>query len=116
MKLWVDDVRPAPEGYLWARSTRDALRKIVLEHKDEIELIDLDHDAGDFAKDGGDFIGVLRELERLSHKTTSVDGVKFHGYWHKRCQEIAFRLHSMNPVGVANMRAIIQRNNWKEVF
>lgn len=24
-------------------------------------------------------------------------------------------LHSMNAVGVANMRAIIQKNNWKEV-
>lgn len=28
----------------------------------------------------------------------------------------SFRLHSANPVGVQNMRAIIQANNWKEVF
>ena len=26
------------------------------------------------------------------------------------------RLHSMNVVGVQNMRAIIQRNGWTEVF
>ena len=26
------------------------------------------------------------------------------------------RIHSMNPVGVANMRAIIRRNGWTEVF
>ena len=25
MKLWVDDVRPAPEGYVWCRSVRDAI-------------------------------------------------------------------------------------------
>ena len=25
MKLWIDDVRPAPEGYIWARSTDDAI-------------------------------------------------------------------------------------------
>ena len=25
------------------------------------------------------------------------------------------RIHSQNPVGVANMRAIIERNGWREV-
>ena len=29
---------------------------------------------------------------------------------------VGFHLHSMNPVGVANMRRIIQKNGWKEVF
>ena len=116
-KIWIDDVRQPPsDEYAWAKSTREALRMIVLKHKEDIELIDLDHDAGDFAKDGGDFINVLKELERLSRKTTTVDGVKFHGYWHKKCQEINFRLHSMNPVGVMNMRAIIQHNGWKEIM
>jgi hypothetical protein len=115
MKLWIDDVRPAPEGYVWCKSTREALRLIVLEHKNEIELIDLDHDAGDFAKDGGDFINILNELERLSRHKNIINGVELHNYWHKRCREIQFKLHSMNPVGVENMRRIIQRNNWREV-
>jgi hypothetical protein len=26
------------------------------------------------------------------------------------------RIHSANACGIANMRRIIQRNNWKEVF
>ena len=103
MKIWIDDVRTAPEGYLWCKSTRDALRKIVLEYPNEIELIDLDHDAGDYAKDGGDFIAVLKELERLT-KRQKMD-----------FSHIKFRLHSANPVGVANMRAIIETNNWKEI-
>ena len=115
IKLWIDDVREAPDGYIWAKSTREALRKIVLEYPDNIEIIDLDHDAGDFVKDGGDFINVLTELERLSHKTTVVNGVKFHNCWHLRCQKITFRLHTMNPVGRENMRRIIERNGWKEV-
>jgi hypothetical protein len=103
MKLWIDDVRPAPEGYLWCKSTRDALRKIVLEYPNEIDFIDLDHDAGDYAKDGGDFIGVLKELERLSRR-------------HKMdFSQVKFRLHSANPVGVQNMRAIIEANGWKEI-
>jgi hypothetical protein len=29
---------------------------------------------------------------------------------------IKFRLHSANPVGVQNMRYILQDNGWKEVF
>ena len=115
MKLWVDDVRPAPEGYLWCKSVNEALREIVSKSKNDIELIDLDHDAGDFAGDGGDFINVLNELERLSRKTTIIKGVEFHNYWHLRCQEIKFKFHSMNPVGVENMRRIIQRNGWTEV-
>ena len=30
--------------------------------------------------------------------------------------DIPIHIHSMNVVGVQNMRAIIQRNGWKEVF
>ena len=52
MRLWIDDVRPAPDGYVWYKRTNDALRNIYYDYKD-IELIDLDHDAGDYAKTGG---------------------------------------------------------------
>lgn len=103
MKLWIDDLRPAPEGYLPFRTVNDALRYIRL-NSDYIELIDLDHDAGDCAKDGGDYINVLREMERL----TIVKKMDF--------SHIKFRLHSMNPVGLQNMRAIIQDNGWKEIL
>ena len=30
MKLWVDDVRPAPEGYVWAKSVNEA-KNIICE-------------------------------------------------------------------------------------
>ena len=117
MRLWIDDVRPAPEGYVWLKSTREALRFITsAENCSQITHIDLDHDAGDFAYDGGDYIGVLQELERLSRKVTYVNGAAFHNFWHGQCQKLTFRLHSMNPVGVANMRAIIERNGWKEII
>ena len=117
MKIWIDDVRVAPEGYIWLKSTREALRFITSpENRNEIELIDLDHDAGDFARDGGDYIGVLNELERLSRKVTYVNGVAFHNYWHGLCQKIKFRLHSATPVGVQRMRLIIQNNGWTEIY
>ena len=102
MKLWIDDVRESPRDYAWIQGTNTALR-FIHTHAADIELIDLDHDAGDYAKEGGDYICILNELERL----TRVHKMDF--------SHIKFRLHSANPVGVANMRAIIERNGWKEV-
>ncbi len=29
MKLWIDDIRPAPEGYLWVKSVNEAKRIII---------------------------------------------------------------------------------------
>lgn len=126
MKLWIDDVRPAPEGYIWCKSVNEAKRVIVYsenailnysryalwawidgrfdKHSEfmqkireaQIELIDIDHDAGDYYYDGGDYIKLLDCLEDAD-------------------LSYPIHIHSMNPVGVANMRAIIQRNGWKEV-
>ena len=97
MKLWIDDVRPAPKGYIWAKSVNQA-RLDIIDREDTIpfELIDIDHDAGEFASDGGDYIRILDWLEETE-------------------RNYPIRIHSMNPVGVENMRRIIQRNGWTEV-
>lgn len=109
LTLWIDDVRPAPEGYdEWAHSVNEA-KQLILDWEEfyrriaenfgqewKIELIDIDHDAGDYASDGGDYIKLLDWLEETG-------------------RNYPIRIHSMNPVGVANMRAIIQRNGWTEV-
>ena len=113
MKLWMDDVRPAPEGYYWVLCVNDAKTIIRVaeeryafnlgyfyseneKHTLPIELIDIDHDAGDYAHLGGDYIKLLDWLEETG-------------------RNYPIRIHSMNPVGVQNMRAIIQRNGWTEV-
>ena len=103
MKLWIDDVRPAPKGYVWRKSVNAAKRYIKEFERmyetlklDKVEAIDIDHDAGDFVYDGGDYIKLLDWLEETG-------------------RNYPIRIHSMNPVGVANMRAIIQRNGWKEI-
>lgn len=43
MKLWFDDVRPAPEGWVWARTIETAIR-LLLEFP--CEECSLDHDLG----------------------------------------------------------------------
>lgn len=105
MKLWIDDVRPAPEGYIWLKTVNDAIRYIEIYGDyldfdnnlvDMVEIIDIDHDAGDYARYGGDYIKLLDWFEETS-------------------RNYPIHIHSMNPVGVENMRRIIQRNGWKEV-
>lgn len=110
IKIWIDDVREAPEGYVWCKSTLNALHTIY-HNADEIEEIALDHDAGDYALEGGDFIKVLEELERLCHSKNALK----RACWLERCMKFRFSFHSANPVGVANMRRIIERNRWKEI-
>lgn len=99
MIIWVDDLRPAPDGAYWARSTNDAIAEIMecMLADDPIDYIDLDHDAGDFAWDGGDFINVLNWIEEK--------GIP--------CPPIHF--HTMNPVGRQNMRRICDHNGWRVI-
>lgn len=106
MKLWIDDLRPAPFGYRIARSVNEAIEIIEtyeIMHRMsggkkiyEIELIDIDHDAGDFFQDGGDYIKILDWMEATD-------------------RNYPIHIHSMNPVGIENMRRIIQRNRWREI-
>lgn len=54
MKIWLDDVRPAPTGYEWARDAKSAIRLLDLAVKmdDPIERVSLDHDLGANPSDG----------------------------------------------------------------
>ena len=117
MKLWIDDLRPAPEGYVWLRTVHEAKWLIKyyeevldgayrmnpnLPNKEAVEfftlhIIDIDTDAGVCVGDGGDYITLLGWLEETG-------------------RNYPIRIHGANAVGVANMRRVIQRNNWKEVF
>ena len=100
LKIWVDDVRPAPEGYVWLKSVNEVKKYLADPHilcNYEISLIDLDHDAGDYAKDGGDYVRILDYLEMVGYNGD-------------------LRIHSMNAVGVQNMRNIIQKNGWREIY
>ena len=108
MKLWVDDVRPAPSkfGYKVVHSVNET-KKLIEEiekcnelvydgNYETLEWIDIDHDAGNYAFDGGDYIKLLDWLEETG-------------------RNYPIRIHSMNPVGRENMRRIIEKNGWKEI-
>ena len=103
MKLWIDDRRTAPEGYVWCKSVNEAKDTVLLfelyatvNEDYKVELIDLDYDAGDYASEGGDYIRLLDWLEKTK-------------------RNYPIHIHSMNVVGVENMRRIIRHNGWTEV-
>ena len=95
MKIWLDDIRPAPKGFTLAHSVNEAIT--LIEHAEKfkmsIDLIDCDHDLGDYFSDGGDGIKLLDWL----------------------CERQTFYpiiLHTANPVGRDNMLRLIKRY-WK---
>ena len=89
MKIWLDDIRPAPEGYIWCKSVNSA-KKVIESARGVISLLDIDHDLGDYAYDGGDGIKLLDWL---------VETQRFY----------PIRIHTMNPVGKENMIRLIRR-------
>ena len=92
MKIWLDDIRPAPAGFTLCHSVNEA-KKVILEAEEKgiaIELIDCDHDLGDYAFDGGDAIKLIDWLAERER-------------WYP------IGLHTMNPVGRENMRRTVER-------
>lgn len=92
VKIWVDDIRPVPPDYEGTKSVNETIDLIEEIEADggEIELLDLDHDLGDYAQYGGDAIKILDYLAE-----------------HEKYYPIL--IHTANPVGRANMERIIQR-------
>lgn len=92
MRLWLDDIRPAPEGFVWVKSVNAAKKVIELSETKQIftELIDVDHDLGDYANDGGD---AIKLLDRLAER-----GIFY-----------PIKIHTANPVGRVNMERLIAR-------
>ena len=96
MKLWIDDIRPAPDGFIWCKSVNQAKAAITAyEHQYSCDniLIDLDNDAADYFK-------ILDWLEEKNIVDT--------GYF--------FKIHSKNPVGIMKMEDIIHHNGWRLVL
>ena len=98
MKIWLDDLRPAPWGYESARSVNEAKTLIREAERNgiEIEVLDLDHDLGDFASQGGDAIKIL---DWLAERETLYP----------------VEIHTANPVGRANMESVLARY-WGEEY
>ncbi len=73
MKLWLDDMRPAPEGWVWVRTVAEAIE--VLEGG-KVNFVSLDNDLGAYEEEGyhvadwiegGAVCGMLGRMRMTAH-------------------------------------------------
>lgn len=87
MKLFLDDCRPVPPGWVLAKTAHECIA-ILQKHK--VEELSLDHDLGDATNGTGyDVVLWLEELAMynpLAHIPPII------------------KIHSANPVGIRNMQ------------
>ncbi len=91
VKIWLDDIRPTPEGYISCKSVNECKEAITNFEKEgiELEVIDCDHDLGDYFTEGGDGIALIDWLI-------------------ERDIMYPIEFHTANPVGRANMQRAIE--------
>lgn len=93
--IWLDDERECTNGgFMHFRSVNDLKRYIS--GRTGVFYLDLDHDLGEYAKDGGDAIELIKwMLEEGFHENPEY--------------RFFFHLHTQNVVGRMNMEALIDR-------
>ncbi len=119
MKLWLDDVRSAPEGWTHVHTVEQAKALLISHHVSEASL---DHDLGACTQclDGRTPAEAFVELSYIEHdrrnRTCTEAGHHNSGYdlvvwmasedvWPTHKPSV----HSMNPIGAARMRGVIDR-------
>ena len=87
MKIWLDDLRPVPDGFIWVHNLAE-LKALLASNQEVIEVMSFDNDLGDGEPEGYDIIKWLANthLER----------------WPKE-----IRVHSANPAGAHNIQQYI---------
>jgi hypothetical protein len=83
--LWLDDMRPAPTGWTWCKSVAEAQQ--ILQSQTVVEM-SFDHDLGQ-KQDGYDLAKWMAANNKWPQKRPTI--------------------HSQNPVGRANIEAVISR-------
>lgn len=96
MNFWLDDVRPAPEGWFWAKTVPeliDAIADAKLAGK-EIWKVSLDNDLGCGEIKGYKYLDYLEEMHEV-------------GLTHLIPEKV--NIHSANPVARERMQKVINR-------
>ena len=91
MKLWIDDLRPAPDGWRWVKTYESAISTIG---EGNVIAVSLDHDLGT-EKTGYDILKWIEERVATRRKFKAP----------------MMEVHSANPVGRLNMEAAIKQIN-----
>lgn len=94
IKIWIDDVREAPDDWLWCQNSAEALRFLdILKYRGvPVDVISFDHDLG-YDEDGND--DSTRPVAMWMAENE---------FWPKE-----IRLHTMNPVGYEYLQGFFNR-------
>lgn len=93
--IYLDDVRETPSERFWKRTysvnqTKDLIKYCENDGLDDGFVISLDHDLGEYSKDGGDAIELVKWLIETG----------------RTGEDITLEFHTSNVVGLANMYAL----------
>ena len=93
LKIWLDDIRPAPEGWTWVKTYQEASLCLAVW---KWSVISLDHDLGDYVDNGRECTGYdvlmrIVEMKLAGHEVGRV------------------LVHSTNPVAQERMLGVIAR-------
>lgn len=91
MKLFVDDIRPAPEGWQQARTVTDAIRFLAMFGK-QVDEISLDHDIS-YAVE---VAGTQRPFPSPENFTAVA---YFMTAFYQNNKNVSVTIHTANPVG-----------------
>lgn len=89
LKLWLDDVRPMPDGFdIWCTTAKGAIECLTKVYKDQISFISFDHDLGPIEAGTGYDVACFIEQ-------AAFDGTM---------NRLSYGVHSANPVGRKNIQ------------
>lgn len=107
INLWLDDERPAPEGWVHAKTAGEARHHLLF---DDVQTMSLDHDLGTCGPTRCPLDDEDYHVSRL-HNCACATGYDLlvwmagHDTWPRKKPSV----HSQNPVGAFAMRQIIDR-------
>lgn len=90
MKLYLDDIRIGPDGWTTIRNVFNLMN--ILEQRDDVTHLSLDHDLGENQKTGYDVLCWIEE-KVFNGQMTNVP---------------VLTIHSANPVGRDRMKMVIK--------
>lgn len=118
IKLWIDDLRPAPKGYAHTYDIEQAIK--VIRSQEEIrDTAWLHYLSGRYTRQQLDWWLQYTEIEVISCDNDlgprQAEGYKLLDWLEATGRSYPIHIHTDNPVARERMRAIIERNGWTEV-
>ncbi|WKW85810.1 hypothetical protein SEA_PHINKBODEN_5 [Gordonia Phage PhinkBoden] len=95
MKLWVDDERPPPEGWVWAKDSATAISALGTAN---VSHLSLDHDLGTRPD------GAVDDTRAVVNWICEMRGLYGDDYW-----PAVVYVHTANPVGREWLEGMVNR-------